>query len=101
VLEREVDFVGRRLDLAGDELTGNEMVAILSRVTNRPMTDYQVPIDVLRGRMGQDVALMSEWLERVGYSVDRAALRNEFPNIDFHDFESWLKQHNWESLLQG
>jgi uncharacterized protein YbjT (DUF2867 family) len=101
VLEREADFVGRRLDLAGDELTGNETLAILSRVTNRPMTYYQVPIDVIRERMGQDVALMNEWLERVGYSADRAALRSKFPDVDFHDFESWSKQQDWKSLLRG
>jgi uncharacterized protein YbjT (DUF2867 family) len=96
VLEREAEFVGRRLDLAGDELTGNETVAILSRVTNRPMTYYQVPIDVIRDRIGQDNALMSEWLERVGFTVDRPALRNEFPDVAFHDFETWLKQQDLE-----
>jgi uncharacterized protein YbjT (DUF2867 family) len=101
VLERESEFAGRRLDLAGDELTGSEMVAILSRVTKRPMTYYQVPLDALRERMGRDIALLNEWLERVGYSVDRAALRNEFSDVDFHDFESWSSQQNWDGLLQG
>ena len=28
-----------------------------------------------------------EWFDRVGYTVDRAALRREFPNVAFHDFE--------------
>jgi uncharacterized protein YbjT (DUF2867 family) len=101
VLEREADFVGRRLDLAGDELTGNETVAILSQAIGRPVTYYQVAIDAIRSRIGQDAALMYEWLERVGYEVDRAQLRNQFPDVDFHDFESWSKQQDWQSLLQG
>jgi len=90
-LEDAGRFTGKRFDLAGDELTGNDVVAILSRVTGRPFAYYQVPLDVIRQRMGEDGARMSEWLDRVGYTVDRAALRREFPDVAFHDFESWAK----------
>jgi uncharacterized protein YbjT (DUF2867 family) len=31
----------------------------------------------------------------VGYTVDRAALRREFPDVAFHDFESWAKAQDW------
>ena len=91
VLENADRFTGKRFDLAGDELTGNDVVAILSRVTGRPFSYYQVPLDVIRQRMGEDGIRMAEWLDGVGYSVDRAALRREFPDVTFHDFESWLK----------
>src|ERR1700682_4847159 len=36
VLEDAGRFTGKRFDLASDELTGNDVVAILSRVTGRP-----------------------------------------------------------------
>jgi len=36
VLEDAGRFIGKRFDLSGDELTGNEAMAILSRVTGRP-----------------------------------------------------------------
>jgi uncharacterized protein YbjT (DUF2867 family) len=92
VLEDAGRFTGRRFDLAGDELTGNDVVAILSRVTGHPFAYSQVPLDVIRQRMGDDGVKMAEWLDRVGYTVDRAALRREFPDVAFHDFESWAKQ---------
>src|SRR3984885_1694582 len=91
VLEEPGRFAGKRFDLAGDELTGNDVVAILSRVTGRPLTYYQVPLDVIRQRMGEDAVKMYEWFDRIGYTVDRAALRQEFPDVAFHDFESWAK----------
>ena len=94
-------FAGKRFDLAGDELTGNDVVAILSRVTGRPFTYYQTPLDVIRQRLGEDGAKMSEWLDSVGYTVDLAALRREFPDVAFHDFESWAKAQNWKALLQA
>jgi uncharacterized protein YbjT (DUF2867 family) len=101
VLEDAARFTGKRFDLAGDELTGNDVVAILSRVTGRPFAYYQIPLDVIRQRMGEDGAKMSEWLDRVGYTVDRAALHREFPDVAFHDFESWVKTQDWRALLQS
>jgi uncharacterized protein YbjT (DUF2867 family) len=100
VLEQPERFAGKRFDLASDELTGNEVVAILSRVTARPFTYFQVPMDVIRQRLGEDQAKMSEWFDRVGYTVDRATLRREFPDVAFHDFESWAKAQDWTALLR-
>jgi len=91
VLEDAERFAGRRFDLAGDELTGKEVVAVLSRVTGRPFSYSQIPLDVLRQR-SEDYAKMTEWFDRVGYTVDRAALRREFPDVAFHDFESWRRR---------
>jgi uncharacterized protein YbjT (DUF2867 family) len=101
VLEDAGRFTGKRFDLASDELTGNDVVAILSRVTGRPFAYYQVPLDVIRQRMGEDGARMYQWLDRVGYTADRPALRREFPDVAFHDFESWAKTQDWNSLLQN
>jgi uncharacterized protein YbjT (DUF2867 family) len=98
VLENADRFTGKRFDLGGDKLAGNEALAILSRVTGRPFSYYQVPLDVIRQRMGEDGARMYEWLDRIGYTVDRAALRREFPDVAFHDFESWAKIQDWSVL---
>ena len=98
VLEDAGRFTGKRFDLASDELTGNDVVAILSRVTGRRFAFHQVPLDVIRQRMGEDGARMYEWLDRVGYTVDRAALHREFPDVAFHDFESWAKTQDWNAL---
>jgi uncharacterized protein YbjT (DUF2867 family) len=101
VLEDAGRFAGKRFDLASDELTGNEALAILSRVTGRPFTYYQLPLDVVRQRMGEDAAKMYEWFDRVGFTVDRVALHREFPDVAFHDFESWAKTQDWNALLQS
>jgi uncharacterized protein YbjT (DUF2867 family) len=99
LLEDVGRFTGKRFDLASDELTGNDALAILSRVTGRPFDYYHIPLDVIRQRMGEDAAKMYDWLDRVGYTVDRAALRREFPDVAFHDFESWAKMQDWNALL--
>jgi uncharacterized protein YbjT (DUF2867 family) len=98
VLEDSARFTGKRFDLASDELTGNDAMSVLSRVTGRNFTYYQVPLDVVRQRMGEDAVKMYEWFDRVGFAVDRAALRREFPDVTFHDFESWTKSQDWSGL---
>ena len=99
VLEDAGRFTGKRFDLTSDELTGNDAMAILSRVTGRSFNYFQVPLDVIRQRMGDDAVRMYEWFDRVGFAVDRAALRREFPDVDFQDFESWAKTQDWNALL--
>jgi uncharacterized protein YbjT (DUF2867 family) len=101
LLENPDRFAGKRFDLGGDELTGNEVIAVLSRVTGRPFTYFQVPIDVIRQRMGEDGAKMYEWFDRVGYTFDLAALRREFPDVAFHNFESWARAPDGNTLLQS
>jgi hypothetical protein len=103
VLENSGRFRGERFDLAGDELTGNDSVVIFSRCSGRrhPLTYEQIPLEVIRQRMGEDGARMSEWLARVGYEVDRAALRSGFPDVAFHDFASWAMAQDWDALMQG
>ena len=101
ILEDPGRFAGKRFDLGGDELTGNEVVAILSRVTGRPFTYFQVPLDVIRQGRGEDAVKMYEWFDRVGYTFDRAALHREFPDVVFHNFESWTKTQDWNALLQS
>src|SRR6202020_1404463 len=98
VLEEPARFTGKRLEIAGDELTGNDAMAILSLVTSRPFSYYQVPLEVVSERMGEDSVKMYEWFDRVGFAVDRAALRREFPDVAFHDFESWAKTQDWSAL---
>ena len=100
LLEDPDRFAGKRFDLGSDELTGNEVVSVLSRVTGRPFNYFQIPLDVIRQRMGEDATRMYEWFDRVGYTVDRAALRREFPDVAFHNFESWAKTQDWNTLLR-
>src|ERR1700685_4538329 len=66
VLEDAARFTGKRIDIAGDELAGNDAMAVLSRLTDRSFTYFQVPLNVIRQRMGEDGVKMYEWFDRVG-----------------------------------
>lgn len=91
-LESPEHFAGTRHDLVGDEVSGEEAVAILSRVSAKPFSYFQVPMPMIRERMGEDGALMYEWFERTGYTVDRAALARAFPGVTWTSFETWARR---------
>ena len=99
VLEDRQRYAGQRFDIAGDDLTGNEAAEVLTRVSGRPFTYVEVPKEMVRTRMGDDVVAMYEWFERIGYAIDRTALRAAFPTVRWHSFEDWAREQPWREIL--
>ena len=72
---------GRAIDIAGDAMTLRELSAVLSEVSGRPV-EYQRMTWGEYARDNNDQALkMAQWFDGVGYSVDVAALREQYPNL--------------------
>jgi uncharacterized protein YbjT (DUF2867 family) len=67
----------REIDLAGDEVTMPDAAATLTQALGRPIRFVMTPMEQVR-QYSEDVALMFEWFNRVGYSADIAGLEREF-----------------------
>ena len=91
VAVRPAAFAGERIALAGDELTGDEAAAALSRVTGRPFAFHEVARDGLAPGM----RLLFDWLERVGHRVDIPTLRRRLPEVRWQRFEQWAAARDW------
>jgi uncharacterized protein YbjT (DUF2867 family) len=98
VVEQPGTFNGRRINVASDEVSPNEVNEILSRVTGRKLTYQGYPTSVLR-EQNADFADMFDFFNNVGYSADIPALRRDYPSIGWHSFEAWAKAQPWEKLL--
>ena len=98
VLEHPEEFVDRRVDIASDELSGEEVAEILSGVTGREIHYVELPLEQVRQAIGEDGARMFEWFDQVGYSADISALRREHPEVGWHTFEGWAKEQDWSVL---
>lgn len=95
--ERREQVFGKRFDFAGDELSGEEQAKILSEAIGRPIGYREIPIAAAR-QQSEDAALMFEWFDRVGYDVDIAALRRNFPEVRWHSFADWARAFDWSAL---
>ena len=87
-------WIGREVDLAGDEQIMTEIADTFSRVIGREVNYYQVPWDQFEEQLGEEVTLNSRWINDVGYEADIAALRQEYPELT--SFERYLRSHGWE-----
>jgi uncharacterized protein YbjT (DUF2867 family) len=95
--ERREKVFGKRFDIAGDELSGEEQVKILSQAIGRPITYQEIPIAAAR-QQSEDAALMFEWFDRTGYDADIAALRRDFQEVRWHSFADWAHEFDWSVL---
>src|ERR687894_281917 len=88
-------WVGREVDLAGDELTMPEIADTFSRVIGGQVDYFQTPWDQFEEQMGEEYTVMYRWFNDHGYEADVAGLRKEHPGLV--SFEQYLRYHGWEN----
>jgi uncharacterized protein YbjT (DUF2867 family) len=91
-------FLGRRLEIAGDELTGPRMAERLAAACGLPARFQEVPIDQLRA-FDPEVARMFEWFntrsaEGVPRDLNFAELREYHPGL--MTLADWLRATGWK-----
>jgi len=97
LIERREKVFGKRFDIAGDELTGTRVVAVISKVSGRDIGYASFDPELMRAD-NSDFADMFVWFNKVGYSVDIEKLRNDFPEVPWQTFENWANQQDWSLL---
>lgn len=97
LLERPGEFLGRRIDIASDIVTGPEIAAALAQASGEAVGYAEAPLDVVRAQSG-DLARMWEWFDEVGYDVDVDALVRSLPEVGWHDLRTWSREQDWRVL---
>ena len=92
--ENPREWIGREVELAGDEMTMPAVAGTFSRVVGREVSYYQVPWDQFEENAGEEATVMYRWFNDHGYEADIAALREEHPGLI--TFEEYLRTHDWE-----
>ncbi|MCW2880849.1 MAG: NmrA family transcriptional regulator [Sphaerisporangium sp.] len=86
-------FLGRDIEIAGDDLTGSAIAGIFGRACDRPARFQQVPIEQLRA-FDEEVAKMFQWLDnRAVEGLDFSTLREHHPGL--MTLETWLHKTAW------
>ncbi|HJU05233.1 MAG TPA: NmrA family NAD(P)-binding protein, partial [Nitrospiraceae bacterium] len=91
---RPEEFIGRTIELAGDELTMPEVAEDLSRTMGRPVAFRQLGDDEAEKAYGPDMARMYRWMNDTGFAVDIAALRERY-GIPLMTFEQVIATAEW------
>ncbi|MFD3453883.1 NmrA family NAD(P)-binding protein [Streptomyces sp. NPDC058691] len=87
-------WIGRRVEIAGDDPTPARMARVVADAAGGPVTFRRIPMEQLR-QTSPDMAAMYTYLTESGYHVDLAALRADFPDIPWLSFADWAHQQAW------
>ena len=86
-------FIGKSLELAGDELTITQTVEVFSSVIGRSVRFIEMPLEQARS-FDPNLAKVTEWIIREGFHADIPALRAMYPAL--MTLEDWLRRTGWE-----
>jgi uncharacterized protein YbjT (DUF2867 family) len=98
VLEHRKPFLDKRIDIASDEVTGEQVAKILSHELGHRIRYVHVPLEQVR-ETNEDMARMYEWYERVGTGIDIAGLHQKYPEVNWLTFKDWAKSQNWNEIM--
>jgi uncharacterized protein YbjT (DUF2867 family) len=84
---RPSEWIGRAIDLAGDELTPRRIAEVIGEAIGRPLPYVQIPIEAIR-QVSEDFAFAYEWLNERGYRADIATARQI--HLGLMDLRTWL-----------
>jgi uncharacterized protein YbjT (DUF2867 family) len=90
VLESRKPFWGKRIDIASDEVTGEQAAEILSNVLGYKIKYVAVPLEQVY-RANEDMARMYDWYEKVGTRIDITGLHQEYPEVNWLTFKDWAR----------
>jgi uncharacterized protein YbjT (DUF2867 family) len=90
-------YYGKRINLAGDELSGSAMAKTIADAAGKPITYVALDLDAFR-KANDDWGRMFDWFVRVGYSADIQGLRRDLPKIGWLTFADWCKKQDWSAI---
>jgi uncharacterized protein YbjT (DUF2867 family) len=86
-------FIGKAIEIAGDDLTFPQQAEVFSKVIGRPIR--YAPELVQRWGEGEEGEILNRWFDEQGYKADIPALRAIYPAL--MDFEAFLRKTGWEN----
>lgn len=92
--EQPTSFIGKALEIAGDELKMTELTETFSQVMERTIEFVEQPMDQVI-QSSPENALMMEWFNDQGYQAIIPALSALYPSL--LNLETWLRATGWQA----
>jgi uncharacterized protein YbjT (DUF2867 family) len=93
-LANPAEYLGKTVEIAGDELTEPQITATLTQVIGRPVQLVQRSLPE-GAQPTQEQMAMFQFFNGRGYDADIPALRKVYPGL--RTFEQWLRETGWEN----
>ena len=100
-IERPERFVGERVDVVSDRVTGERAAQILSDVLDREIPYHHIPLHQIRQWAGDEIADMFQHFEDTTDFLDVDGLHARYPDVAWHSYADWARTVDWELVLRG
>ena len=88
------EWIGKALDIAGDEMSIAEFTDVLSRSVGLDVHHQQITWKKYEEEAGEEITLMARWLDNKGFDADVEALRKMYPNL--LTYQQFLQNLRWD-----
>lgn len=104
LIEHRDAFVGERVDIATEAITGEQIKRTIETASGRSFqteTKTFAELDPMLGKLfsGIEVGARSA-PEGAGPTVDIAAIRARLPGVRWSSFSAWAAEQDWTALLE-
>jgi uncharacterized protein YbjT (DUF2867 family) len=89
-------FIGRTIELAGDELSNEQVAFTMSRVLGRKIKFKRLPLLIAKLMMDKEMYLMFKWFNEKGFTADMEGIKLHFPSVHMTTLQKWLENENWQ-----
>jgi uncharacterized protein YbjT (DUF2867 family) len=89
------EYIGKELDIAGDEMTLPEAAKVFSRVLGKPVEYSELPVEQIM-KLNEDMGKMFKWFNETDYRVDLESLKKIHPEM--LTLERYLIKHGWKEV---
>ncbi len=88
-------FKGKELNIAGEELTGNEMGNVYYSIQHEKVAGGYIKLpNIVVKILEEDLAIMADWIERTGYGADMKNLKSLAKELEVErtSLSTWLSK---------
>ena len=93
-------FIGRTIELAGDELSNEQIAITMSRVLGKKIKFKRLPLFVAKLMMDKEMHLMFKWFNEKGFTADMEGITLHFPSVHPTTLSKWLENENWQDGIK-
>ncbi|WBP86052.1 NmrA/HSCARG family protein [Kitasatospora cathayae] len=95
VLTHPDAYAGKRIDIASQWCTGEQIAAAITAASGRPIRCQEVPLSVVE-TYSEDLAAMFRYFQEVGLDIDTDTLHAEHPTVEWRSLEDWAAGQPWD-----
>jgi len=88
-------YKGRTIELAGEELTNEEIAATMSGVLGIKIKFKKLPLIIARLAMDKEMYLMFKWFNEKGFDANMEETKKNFPAVKMTTLKNWLMNEHW------